>query len=147
MPNQHADRQRKIKDAVYGSHTLLSAPLLIGGDLTKLDAFTLNLLTNDEVIAVDQGALGKQATRIAVYGDGEIWAKEMEDGSRVVGLFNRGIATRRVAVAWTEMHLSGAQVVHDLWRQKDNGTYADRFESGVPPHGVVLIALRDPKKR
>ncbi len=69
---------------------LLSAPLLIGCDMERLDPFTLNLLTNDEVLAVDQDALGKQAVRVATIGAVDVYLKELEDGSRAVGFFNRG---------------------------------------------------------
>ena len=71
---------------------LLCSPLLIGCDMTKLDDFTLNLLTNDEVLDVSQDPLGRQAARIAQNGPLEIWAKDLEDGSKAVGLFNRGEA-------------------------------------------------------
>ena len=69
---------------------LLSAPLLIGADMSQLDPFTFNLLANDEVLAVNQDALGRQAARVAKDGEAEVWAKEMADGSKAVGLFNRG---------------------------------------------------------
>ena len=67
---------------------LLDAPLLIGCDMTQLDDFTLSLLTNDEVIAIDQDPLGKQAARVAQEGQMQVWAKDLEDGSKAVGLFN-----------------------------------------------------------
>jgi alpha-galactosidase len=67
---------------------LLAAPLLIGCDLADMDALTLSLLTNDEVLEVDQDPLGKQATCVAREGREQVWAKAMEDGSRAVGLFN-----------------------------------------------------------
>ena len=70
--------------------SLLSAPLLIGCDLTKLDDFTLNLLTNDEVLEVNQDPLGRQARRVFKRDDVEVWAKPLEDGSSAVGLFNVG---------------------------------------------------------
>ena len=71
---------------------LLAAPMLIGCDMTKFDDFTLGLLTNDEVLAVNQDPLGKQATRVkddASTGS-EIWARPLADGTMAVGLFNRG---------------------------------------------------------
>ena len=69
---------------------LVAAPLIFSGDITRLDDFTLSLLTNDEVIEVDQDPLGKAALRVAKAGDLEVWAKDMEDGRKAVGLFNRG---------------------------------------------------------
>jgi len=120
---------------------LLSSPLLLGCDLEKLDDFTLNLLTNDEVLDVNQDPLGKQAGRVAVSGDLEVWAKDLEDGSKAVGLFNRGFVDDKVTVKWSDLGISGKQVVRDLWRQKDIGEFSDQFEAPVPPHGVMLVRV------
>jgi alpha-galactosidase len=121
--------------------SLLCSPLLIGCDLTQLDAFTLGLLSNDEVIGVNQDPLGRQARRVAARGDAEVWAKEMEDGSRAVGLFNRGEIEGAVAVAWGDLGLEGPQRVRDLWRQKDLGVFEDRFAADVARHGAVLVRV------
>jgi alpha-galactosidase len=121
---------------------LLSSPLLLGCDLTQLDAFTLNLLTNDEVLDVNQDPLGKQARRVTQTDNLEVWAKEMEDGSLAVGLFNRGEVESKVAANWSELQLNGKQIVRDLWRQKDLGEFENQFSATVPRHGVVLVRLR-----
>jgi alpha-galactosidase len=121
---------------------LLDAPLLIGCDMSQLDEFTLNLLSNDEVIAVNQDALGKQASRVAKNGKLEIWAKDMADGTKAVGLFNRSEAATTVEVKWSDLGLTGKHNVRDLWRQKDLGTFADTFSSSVPRHGVVLVRVK-----
>src|SRR5206468_3814965 len=84
---------------------LLASPLLIGCDMTKLDDFTLNLLTNDEVLEVNQDPLGRQAGRVAQSGSVEIWAKDMEDGSKAVGLFNRGTEQANATVKWSDLNL------------------------------------------
>ena len=120
---------------------LLAAPLLLGCDLEQLDLFTLSLLTNDEVLAINQDPLCKQATQVARSGSGEVFAKVLEDGSWAVGLFNRGAKTRKVSVRWSDIGISGAQVVRDLWRQQDIGTYHDGYAAAVPPHGVVLVKI------
>ncbi len=120
---------------------LLSAPLLIGCDMTKLDDFTLNLLTNDEVLAVNQDPLGRQAAPVARDRFLEVWAKQMEDGSLAVGLFNRGLLPARVTARWEDLKLTGAHRVRDLWRQKDLGRYTGSFSSQVPPHGVRLVRI------
>ncbi len=120
---------------------LLAAPLLIGCDLTKLDDFTLGLLTNDEVLEVNQDPLGRQASRVAQAGGAEVWAKAMEDGSLAVGLFNRGGSAARVAAAWKDLGLAGPQRARDLWRQKDLGVVDEELVADVPRHGVVLIRL------
>jgi alpha-galactosidase len=120
---------------------LLAAPLLIGCDMTKLDDFTLGLLTNDEVLEVNQDPLGTQAARVSRHGAGEVWAKRMEDGSLAVGLFNRGPTGARLTARWRDLGLSGQQRVRDLWRQQDIGVFAGQFEAAVPRHGVVLVRL------
>ena len=121
--------------------SLLAAPLLIGCDMSKLDPFTLNLLTNDEVLAVDQDSLGKQATRVINNGSLQVFAKPLDDGSLAVGLFNFGPTKAEVAVKWSDLHISGKQTVRDLWRQKDIGTMEDRLSAPVPPHGVLLVHI------
>jgi alpha-galactosidase len=120
---------------------LLCSPLLIGCDMTQLDAFTLNLLTNDEVLAVNQDPLGRQASRVARDGLLEVWAKDMEDGSQAVGLFNRSEFEASVPVSWQTLGREGMQKVRDLWRQKDLGVFTDRFEAKVPRHGVVVVRI------
>jgi alpha-galactosidase len=120
---------------------LLCSPLLIGCDMTKLDDFTLNLLTNDEVLEVSQDPLGRQAARIAKNGSLEIWAKDLEDGSKAVGLFNRGDDTATITVKWSELGVSGQQSVRDLWRQQDLGKFPDQFHTEVSRHGVVLVKV------
>jgi alpha-galactosidase len=120
---------------------LLTAPLLIGCDMTQLDDFTKNLLSNDEVLEVDQDPLGHQAARITKDGDLEVWAKDMEDGSKAVGLFNRGYAAAPVTIKWSDLGLTGRQKVRDLWRQQDLGAFPDAFTTPVPRHGVVLVRI------
>jgi alpha-galactosidase len=121
----------------------VSAPLLLGNDLSELNEFTLNLLSNDEVLAVNQDALGKQATTIFKEGDQRVMAKDLEDGSKAVGFFNTGTnGTLTVAVKWSDLKISGRQTVRDLWRQKDLGRFADKFEITVAPHGAELMQIR-----
>ena len=122
---------------------LLSSPLLIGCDLTKLDDFTLNLLTNDEVLEVNQDPLGKQAARASQDGTTEVWSKPLADGSRAVGLFNRGSGPARVRVDLAKLGLPGELSVRDLWRQKDLGKTSGEFLTEVPRHGCVLLRVRN----
>lgn len=125
---------------------LMSVPLLLGCDMTKLDDFTLSLLTNDEVIAVNQDPLGKQAVIISQNGDLGVMAKDMEDGSKAAGLFNLADnGTQPVVIKWSDLHISGRYIVRDLWRQKDLGTFEGEFKSDVASHGVVLVSLRKTK--
>jgi alpha-galactosidase len=125
---------------------LLSAPLLIGCDMTQLDDFTRGLLCNDEVLAVDQDPLGQPAARIFDNGpspstSGEVWARKMADGSRAVGLFNRTERPITVTVKWSDLGLQGKQTVRDLWRQKDLGDFDSQFSTDVGRHGAVLLKI------
>ncbi len=110
--------------------------------MAQMDEFTLNLLTNDEVLEVDQDPLGKQARRMAQEDTLEVWAKEMQDGSLAVGLFNRGELENKVTAKWSELGLMGKQIVRDLWRQKDLGEFDSQFAATVARHGVALVRLR-----
>jgi alpha-galactosidase len=121
--------------------SLLSAPLLIGCDLSRLDPFTLNLLINDEVLAVDQDPLGKQAVQVKSNSSYEIWVKDMEDGSKTVGLFNLTTDPLNIPVCLKDLRISGNADMRDLWRQKDLGPVGLSFELMVQPHGSALLKL------
>lgn len=122
--------------------SLFAAPLLIGCDMEKLDDFTLNLLTNDEVIEINQDPLGKQATCLHSDGDFRVYVKELEDGSRAVGFCNFGL--EKVEISYKDfdiLGLKGQFTVRDLWRQKEIttiNTQKDQLALKVPVHGVVL---------
>ena len=120
---------------------LLASPLLMGCDLEKMDDFTLGLLSNDEVLEVDQDTLGKQAVQVGGEGDLKVYAKPMDDGSIAVGLFNTGATETTVTANWSDLKISGKQRVRDLWRQKDLGIFTDKFEAPVASHGVVLARI------
>jgi len=122
--------------------SVADAPLVFGGDLTQLDDFTLNILTNDEVIAVNQDALGKAGAPISKNGSLEVWAKPMEDGSTAVGLFNRGDADGDVVVKWSDLSIHGKHQVRDLWRQKELGSFDNEFTMKVGSHGAEMVRIR-----
>lgn len=121
--------------------SLVAAPLIFSGDITRLDEFTLSLLTNDEIIDVDQDPLGKPGYRVSKTGDTEVWIRILEDGSKAVGLFNRGEKETKVTALWNDLSLTGKQKVRDLWRQEDLGNYSDRYTASVPEHGVVMLRM------
>jgi alpha-galactosidase len=123
---------------------LLASPLLIGCDMTQLDDFTYSLLTNDEVIDINQDPLGKQASRIVKYDDLEIWSKDLEDGSKAIGLFNRGMFASPVTVTWNSLNIIGSRIVRDVWTQKNEGSFEYKFTATVPAHGVKLIRIYKP---
>jgi alpha-galactosidase len=143
-PNLHPTRLTPDEQYTHMSlWCLLASPLLLGCDLARLDDFTLGLITNDEVLEVNQDPLGRQAALVSRNGNLETWAKDMEDGSKAVGLFNRGSGKATCAASWTDLNLKGPKRVRDLWRQKDLGVFEHRFETVVPRHGVVLVRIRD----
>ncbi|HVS54066.1 MAG TPA: putative Ig domain-containing protein [Opitutaceae bacterium] len=120
---------------------LLASPLLIGCDLERMDDFTLGLLTNDEVLEVDQDSLGRQAVQVGGAGAAKIYAKPLDDGSLAVGLFNAGTVETKIAATWADLKLAGPQRVRDLWRQQDLGAFEEKFEATVAPHGVALVRI------
>ena len=128
---------------------LQAAPLLIGCDLTRLDPFTLGLLTNDEVIDIDQDPLGKAAIPFSpdvlrlTQKMPEIWTRSLEDGATAVGIFNTSGVAASYEISLSELGFTGPQIIRDVWRQKDLGTFKDHFNSGkIPPHGVLLLRIR-----
>ena len=136
--------------------SLLSAPLLIGCDLSKLDKFTLGLLTNDEVIAINQDILGKQARRVSSIDGKQIWARELSDGSTAVGLFYVDDHERKepadyfnwerkdkttILLNAADIGITGRFSVRDVWRQKEMGVFERKFQAEVPYHGVVLLKV------
>jgi len=107
---------------------MLSAPLLIGCDLDRLDPFTLNLLSNDDMLAIDQDALGKQSVRVATDGSVDVYLKDLEDGGKAVAFFNRGSGSE--SIDFNKLNfigINGPQHVRDLWREKDLPDIANRF--------------------
>ncbi len=126
--------------------TVLAAPLLLGCDLAQLDAFTLALMTNDEVIAVNQDALGKQGWRCAGDPWTEIWKKPLYDGTLAVALFNRAPVKTTLTARWDDLGISGTQPVRDLWQRKDLPPAEGAFSVQVPAHGAVLFKIGVPEE-
>jgi alpha-galactosidase len=121
--------------------SLMAAPLVYSGDMSKLDAFTLNVLCNPEVIEVNQDPLGESALVIKRNDSQFIMIKMLYDGSKAVGLFNRGAEPKEVSVAFTELAMAGKLKVRDLWRQKDQGKFAGSYSAVVPAQGVVMVRI------
>ena len=121
--------------------SLMAAPLIFSGDMAKLDAFTLGLLCNAEVIEVDQDPLGKQGRILRQNAREVVLVKDMEDGSKAVGLFNLGRTPAKLSVAWSDLGVTGKPRVRDLWRQADLGQLEKEFALSVPRHGVALVRI------
>lgn len=145
-PNSHPTR---LKPNEQISHVTLwclqAAPLLIGCDLTRLDPFTKSLLTNDEVLEVDQDPLGQQGRRVRRDGKTEVWTRPLFDSTMAVGLFNRGARETVMTVRWQDLGITGRQPVRDLWQHRDLGRHRS-FSVAVPAHGAVLVKIGSPER-
>jgi len=149
-PSLHPTRLRPHEQLTHITlWSLLAAPLLIGCDMTALDKLTLDLLTNDEVLDVDQDALGKAAARLSQTpgkdGTLQVWSRPLHDGTIAVGLFNTGTGVAKVTASWKLLGLTGKQPVRDLWLRKDLGVKNNEFSANVPKHSVVFVKIGTPK--
>jgi alpha-galactosidase len=132
---------------------LLAAPLIIGGDLSKLDTFTLNLLGNPEVLAIDQDPLGRQAQCVKDDQWTQIWARPLADGTIAVGMFNLSPITQSASVQWNDLvpimqtHtiVEGKQSVRDLWQCRDLGPHIG-FTVDLPSHGSIFLKVGTPEE-
>ena len=131
----------------FGMWAMLAAPLIAGNDIRSMSATTKAILTNPDVVAVNQDPLGKQATRVATPGSNlEVWSKQMS-GTNVyaVALFNRSGSAASITVKWTDISSSmpaGAATVRDLYAQKDLGSSTDSYTAtSVPSHGIVMLKI------
>jgi len=124
---------------------LMASPLFFSGDMGKLDAFTINVLCNPEVIDVDQDPLGQCARVVPLSTDTFLMVKDLEDHTKAVGLCNRGQAPRTVMAKWSDVGVEGKQVVRDLWRQRDLGAFVDEFSALVDRRGVTFVRIRPDK--
>jgi alpha-galactosidase len=121
---------------------LLAAPLMAGNDLRTMSADTLGILSNREVIAIDQDVLGKQGERLAQRDSIEIWARPLHDGSRAIGVFNRNDAERTVQFTWKELGLSAKpKALRDLWQHRDLEPTADGYAASILAHDVLLLRV------
>jgi len=134
-----------MKRDEYRTHlalwALLAAPLLAGNDLRSMSPETKDLLTNSEVIAVDQDSKGVQGHRVWEEGPLETWAKPLADGSHAVGLFNRSEASIKMTLDFKAIGAPTSAKLRDLLDHKDLGTFQNSYSAEVPTHGVVLVKV------
>jgi len=123
---------------------MLSSPLLIGCDMSQMSDLTVALLSNDEVLEINQDPLGKPAGRIAMTGDQEVWARPLFDGTKAVALVNAGEEDAKVTVKWSDLGISGKQAVRDLWMHKNAGAFETEYAEMVPAHGCVVVKIGKP---
>ena len=139
--------------------SLLAGPILIGCPIEQLDAFTLNLLSNDEVIEVNQDPLGKSARLILEEQGVQVWLKPLEQGAYAVGIFNTADFGKTPAsyfrwedeqaanytLDFNKLKLTGSYNVRNVWTQKEAAANAKSFKATVPHHGVVMLKLTPTK--
>jgi len=134
-----------MTDTEYKTHmslwSILAAPLIAGNDLREMTPATREILTNREVIAVDQDKDGKQGKRRWQSGDQEAWVRPLAGGAHAVGLFNLSTAEARIAVKWTDLGLEAPKQIRDLWAHQDVKGQGPEFAASVPGHGVVLLRV------
>ncbi|MFJ1796094.1 NPCBM/NEW2 domain-containing protein [Kitasatospora griseola] len=129
--------------AHFSLWSLLNSPLILGNDLRTLDPASEAILTNPEVLAVDQDWGGSQGRRMRDLGGGlQVWAKPMSDGSVTAVLFNRSAATATITTSAAELGLGGsdAYTLRDLWAGTDS-TSTGTVSASVPSHGVVMYRI------
>jgi len=120
---------------------ILAAPLLAGNDLTKMTPETISLLTNKNVIAIDQDPAGLAGDRVSAEGPVEVWARPLADGSKAVGLFNRHAQPMEIRVSFRQLGFPGPVQVRDVWNGSSLGTIQDDYQARVPGHGVVFLRV------
>ena len=130
--------------AHFSFWSLFAAPLMAGNDLQSMTPEIRAILTNKEVIAVNQDPLGMQGRKVWDDGAGEVWSKPLANGARAVILFNRGTEARKLTATWQALGLfpAGKAVVRDLWKHADAGTMSEKFAAEVEPHGVVMVTIK-----
>ena len=132
----------------YRSHfslwCILAAPLIAGNDIRSMSPEIAEILTNKELIAVDQDPLGMQGRRVKRDAELEVWARQLADGSRAVALLNRGTAEKNISVTWSEIGYPNylPASVRDLWARKDLGKRTGSFSATVESHGVVVVKIK-----
>jgi alpha-galactosidase len=120
---------------------MLAAPLLAGNDLQKMSPETLAILTNRDVIAVDQDKAAHPAKRIVLDGKTEVWTREMEDQSTIVALFNREPEPKTIKISFSELNVAASTKARDLWTHRDLELSGDTYSAEVPRHGVVMLRI------
>ena len=143
-----AGKDRQTRFTADEQRTLMSlwamapSPLMLGASLTDLNEPTLALITNDEILAVNQDPLGAKAKRVARRERTEVWVKVLKSGDRVIGLYNRGDKETPVQLVWNETDLSGVCAIRDLWSHRELGEHDQKYAVTVPAHGAALLRVK-----
>jgi alpha-galactosidase len=149
LQDQGPEAERRVTEALDQNEEksqmslwcILAAPLIAGNDLTSMSQATRAILTNREVIAVDQDRGGIQGRLIRQTGPLEVWMKPLTGGAKAVGLFNTDWGPMPIRVDFREIGVQGSAAVRDLWAHRDLGTFQNSFTAKVPKHGVLMIKI------
>ena len=130
--------------AHFAMWAILAAPLIAGNDLRSMDADTRAILTDKEILAIDQDPLGVQGRRVAKDGDREVWARELKGGYRAAALLNRAAMAQSITVRWEDLGYPATlkAQVRDLWQHKDLGSMTGFFTATVAPHAAVIVTVK-----
>jgi len=141
-PSLHPSKLKPNEQLLHISMwCMLSSPLLIGCDMSDMDKFTIDLLSNDEVLDINQDPLGKPAGRVAMTGDLEVWSRPLSDGTTAVALVNSSSDPSAIQADWKDIGVTGKQPVRDLWLHKNAGIFEGSYSVVVPAHGVVVVKI------
>jgi alpha-galactosidase len=137
-----------MTDTEYRAHfslwAIMAAPLIAGNDLRSMSDETLEILANEDVIAVNQDPAGTQGIPISASTTLEVWSKRLsDDDAFAVVLFNRTEAAADIAVSWSDLGLvAETALVRDLWLHSDQAGVASGYSATVPSHGVVMLRVQ-----
>src|ERR1043166_1815121 len=135
-----------MTDTEYRTHmslwAILAAPLLAGNDLRKMTPATLEILTNKEVIAINQDKLGQQGKQVWKSGEQEIWTRRLSRDATAVAIFNRGKEDAKMTVKWADLQLTQVKTIRDLWLHQDIKGFWPDYGVTVPSHGTVLLRVK-----
>ncbi|MGO9240992.1 MAG: glycoside hydrolase family 27 protein [Bryobacteraceae bacterium] len=130
--------------AHFAMWAILAAPLIAGNDLRSMDADTRAILTDKEILAIDQDPLGRQGRRVAKDGEREVWARELQGGYRAVALLNRAATPQLITVKWEDLGYP-ADVkarLRSLWEHKDLGSMTGSYTATVAPHAALILTVK-----
>jgi alpha-galactosidase len=135
-----------MTDAEYRTHlslwSMLAAPLIAGNDVRNMSAPIHDILTNREVIAIDQDKAGHQAKRVWLSGQEEVWSRDLSGGDIAVAVFNRAPETAKVTFRWADAGIPKTpSCIRDLWRHREQKGSGPEYSAKIPAHGVVLLRV------
>lgn len=141
---------RKMNLTEYRTHfsmwCMVAAPLIAGNDLRSMKPDIVRILTNKEIIAIDQDPLGIQGRKLIEKeaDHKEIWVKKLTNNRLAVALLNKADEPTTIKMTWKELNIKGERKLRDLWKHKNLGSFKGTFESDkIPSHGVMVLLMEE----